>query len=55
MVEFYSQLKDKVTIVSIALEKDASVVLDNPELFDFPWVHQIIEESSFVMLSEIAQ
>ena len=55
MVEFHSQLKDKVAIVSIALEKDASVVLDNPELFDFPWDHQIIEESSFVMLSEIAQ
>ena len=55
MIQFHSQFKEKVTIVSIALEKDASTLTNNSELFNFPWKHQIIEESSFVMLSEIAK
>lgn len=55
MIQFYSDYKEKITIVSIALEKNASVLKNNPETFNFPWNHQIIQESSFVMLSEIAQ
>ena len=55
LLQFHSKHYQKVTIVSIALEKDASTLINNPESFFFPWENQIIEESSFVMFSEIAQ
>ena len=55
LLQFHSNFKNKVTIVSIALEKDATALKNNPDAFLYPWKHQIIEESSFVMLSNIAQ
>ena len=55
MIEFHSQNKEKITIVSIALEKSKASIETFRKSFNFPWKHQIIEQSSFVMLSDIAQ
>lgn len=55
LVELHKRMGDKLKIVTIALEKDASAGVAVSKLDGFAWKHQIVEESSFVMLSSIAQ
>lgn len=55
LVAFYERNKDKVTIVSIALEKDKSNWARVREIDGLVWKHHIVQENSFVMGSSIAR
>lgn len=53
--EFHAKYENDLTIVSIALEKDRTALMNNLDVFDLPWKHQVVEENSLVILSDIAQ
>lgn len=55
IIALHEKYKDKLKIVSIALEKNAEAGRRVALQDGFNWKHQIVEESSFVMLSSTAQ
>jgi len=55
LVDFYEKNKSKVTVVSIALEKDKSNWAQVREIDGLIWKHHIVQENSFVMGSAIAR
>ncbi len=55
MIDLHQKYKSKLKIVSIALEKEANAGIMCAKQDGFSWKHQIVEESSFVMLSSTAQ
>jgi|SaaInl5LU_22_DNA_1037371.scaffolds.fasta_scaffold21976_3 thiol-disulfide isomerase/thioredoxin len=55
LVDFYEKNKSKVTVVSIALEKDKSNWARVREIDGLIWKHHIVQENSFVMGSAIAR
>ncbi len=55
LVAFYQRNKERVTIVSVALEKDKSRWLPAKESDGLIWKHHIVLENSFVMGSKIAR
>ena len=54
MIKLYEDVGDKLTIVSIALEKDGQAGIDAAKRHGFPWKYQIVEESNFVMTGDIS-
>lgn len=55
MIDLHQRYKSKLKVVSIALEKDAASTKLAGKQLGFTWNEQIVEESSFVMMSSIAQ
>jgi thiol-disulfide isomerase/thioredoxin len=55
LIAFHQKYKDKVKIVSVALEKDQAAGIAAAKRDGFTWEYQIVEESSFVMTSGTAQ
>ena len=55
LVKFYKKYKDKVTIVTIALEKSDRHWKKAAEQDSFTWKHQIVDINQLVMLSKLAR
>jgi thiol-disulfide isomerase/thioredoxin len=55
LVAFHESYADKAEIVTVALEKDATKGKRVAEIDGFTWTYQIVEETQFVMMSDIAQ
>ena len=55
LIALHQKFKSKLKVVSIALEKDAEAGKIVAKKDGFTWKYQIVEESSFVMLSSTAQ
>ena len=55
LIALHQKYKSKLKVVSIALEKDAAAGKIVGKKDGFTWKYQIVEESSFVMLSSTAQ
>lgn len=55
LVALHQKYGNQLKIVTIALEKDANAGKAVAKLDGFTWKNQIVEESSFVMLSSTAQ
>ena len=55
LVALHQKYKSKLKVVSIALEKNAAAGKMVAKQDGFTWKYQIVEESSFVMLSSTAQ
>lgn len=55
LIDLHQRYKPKLKVVSIALEKDAKATELVGKEMGFSWKHQIVEESSFVMMSSMAQ
>jgi thiol-disulfide isomerase/thioredoxin len=55
LVALHQKYKSKLKVVSVALEKDAKAGKIVAEKDGFTWKYQIVEESSYVMLSSTAQ
>lgn len=55
LVSLHNDFKDKIDVVSIALEKNLNSVKLVAKKDGFSWRYQIIEETSLVMLSETAR
>lgn len=55
LVALHAKFGDQLKIVTIALEKEASRGWEVAKKDGFTWKHQIVEESSLVMLSSTAQ
>ena len=55
LIALHQKYKSKLKVVSIALEKDAAAGDIVAKKDGFTWKYQIVEESSFVMLSSTAQ
>ncbi len=55
LVTLYEKYSDKLTIVTVALEKDERHWRKAAEKDGFVWKHQIVNQNKFVMLSSIAR
>ena len=55
LISIHNQYSDKITIVSIALEKNYDAGLQASKSLKFPWENQIIEEHATIYLSSIAR
>ncbi len=55
LVALHQKHSDKLTIVTVALEKDASSWKKVAKKDGFIWKNQIVDQNSFVMLSAIAR
>lgn len=55
LVALHQKYKSKLKVVSIALEKDAKAGEIVARKDGFTWKYRIVEESSFVMMSSVAQ
>ena len=55
LVQFYKDHKAKITIVSIALEKNNDLWRRASKIDGLTWKHQIVEVTSMVFMSDIAQ
>lgn len=55
LIDLHKRFKKKLKVVSIALEKDAESTEIVGKQIGFTWKYQIVEESSFVMMSSTAQ
>jgi thiol-disulfide isomerase/thioredoxin len=55
LVQLHEKFDDKLTIVTIALEKDGQAGKIEAVKDGFSWKHQIVEETSLVLLSSIAR
>lgn len=55
LVQLHSEYGDKVTIVTIALEKDRASGIQASISDGFTWKYQVIEETTFVLMSETAR
>ncbi len=55
LVELHRKYSDKLTIVTVALEKDDKHWKKASEKDGFVWENQIVDQNSFVMLSSIAR
>ncbi len=55
LVRFYNKNKDKITIVSIALEKNDDNWKVASEMDGIVWKHQIVQIKSMVFMSDIAK
>jgi thiol-disulfide isomerase/thioredoxin len=55
LVRLHATYGDQLKIVTVALEKEASRGWEVAKMDSFTWKHQLVEESSLVMLSSSAQ
>jgi len=55
LVALHKKYSDKLTIVSIALEKDQNSWKKVVSKYEYTWKNQIVNQNRFVMLSEIAR
>lgn len=55
LVALDQRYADRLTIVSVALEKDAKSWDKAIKKFGFLWKHQIVDQNRFVMMSSIAR
>ncbi|WP_299214787.1 TlpA disulfide reductase family protein [uncultured Aquimarina sp.] len=55
LVALHKKHSDKLTVVSIALEKDSKSWKKVVSKYGYTWKNQIVDQNRFVMLSEIAR
>lgn len=55
LIALYEKYKSKLNVVSVALEKDAKAAEVAAKRDGFTWKYRIVEESRFVMMSDVAQ
>ena len=55
LIALHQKYKTKLSVVSVALEKDAKAAEVAAKRDGFTWKYRIVEESRFVMMSDVAQ
>ena len=55
LIVLHKKHQEKLTMVTIALEKNKKAAKEVAKKAGFTWEHQVVEEHQFVMLSDIAR